>query len=264
MSGRRPSARDLVLGLALASAISGACGGLGLSKDQAKPFVALSLSGDTDLSLAAFTGAFCESDDGRRLRRQATAGAAVPSNAYAFGRMAESSSLKTLVANGYVELKEETLAPDAAEASHPSCGKRDICRGCPVISKYYVAMYRLTQKGKDLFLETPVSEEEYVRLYNSGAIAGPFDDVQQAFGDDMPMRISLVIASKAFDVTGVTTDSTNKTAQVNYEWYWKPSSRIEKTGLQQLIPKGRSRATVQLKQLDDGWHLERDASPAAE
>ena len=248
----------------MAAALSSACGRVGLSKDQAKPFVALSLSGDTDLNLAAYTGAFCESDDGRRLRLQATAGAAIPSNAYAFGRMAADRSLKTLIASGYVQVKEETLAPDAAEVNHPACGTREFCPACPLIAKYYVATYRLTPKGKELFLETPISEDEYLRLYNSGPIAGPFDDVQQALGDDMPMKISVGIAVKAFDVTSVTTDSTNKTARVDYDWYWKPDARIDKTGLQRLVPTGRNHATVQLKQLDDGWHLERDASPPAE
>jgi len=264
MSRWRPHAHALALQVAVAAALSSACAGSGLSKDQAKPFVALSLSGDADLYLAAFTGSFCESDDGRRLRSQRSDGAAVPSNAYAFGRMADNSLLKTLVANGYVDLTEETLAPDAGEARHPACGKRDICSACPVISKYYTATYQLTPKGKDLFLTTPVTEDDFMSLYNSEPLLGPFDDVQQAFGDDMPSRISILVATKVFDVTGVATDSARKTARVDYEWYWKPAPRLDKTTFQQLIPKGRNRATVLLKQLDDGWHLERDAAPPSE
>ena len=262
MSRRSPHTRVFclfALGIALA-ALSNACTGSGPSRDQAKQFVALSLAGDADLQFAAFTGTFCESDDGRRLRAQSQAGVAVPSNAYAFGRMADNRLLKTLVANGYVNVKEETLAPDAGEASHSSCGKRDVCEGCPTISKYYVTTYALTPKGKDLFLVTPIEEGDFLGLYNS-ATMGPFDDVQQTFGDDMPFTISVTIGTKAFDVTSVTTDSKEKTARVDYEWYWKPAPRVDKTTLKQMIPQGRNRASVLLKQLDDGWHLERDDVP---
>src|SRR5579864_3277342 len=125
MPRRIAHARLAALGIALA-ALSTACAGFGPSKDQAKELVALSLSADADLKFAAFTGTFCESDDGRRLR-ESHAGAGVPSNAYAFGRMADNGPLKTLIASGYVALKEETLAPDVGEARHPSCGKRDVC-----------------------------------------------------------------------------------------------------------------------------------------
>jgi hypothetical protein len=258
MSRRISRSHLIALGIALA-ALSNACAGFGPSKDQAKELVALSLSGDADLKFAAFTGTFCESDDGRRLR-ESHAGAAVPSNAYAFGRMADNGPLKTLIADGYVALKEETLAPDAGEARHPSCGKRDICSSCPTISKYYVATFDLTPKGKDLFLLSPIDEGDMLRLYNSDTL-GPFDDVQQNFGDDMPFTFSVTIGTKAFDVTGVTTDSNAKTARVDYEWYWKAAPRIEKTVLKEMIPPGRTRATVSLKQLDDGWHLERDDEP---
>lgn len=247
-------------GVAGAAVMSLACSGSGLSKNQAKPLVALSLANDADLHLAAFTGAFCESDDGRRLRLHPAEGA-VPSNAHAFGHMANNALVKQLVAEGYVSLKEETLQPDTAEASHPACGKRDVCAGCPVISKYYVSTYQLTPKGKDLFLVTPATEEDFTSLYNTGSLPGPFDDVQQELSDDMPIRISLVVATKSFDVTGVTTDAANGTARVNFDWYWKLAPRIDKTSLQQLVPKGRNHATVQLKALDDGWHLERDGAP---
>ena len=235
------------------------CGSSGLSRDEAKPFVALSLSGNKELQVASFTGPFCESDDARKTRLQ-NGLAAAPSNSFAFGRMANDKLMKTLIASGYVSLKEETLAPDDAEARHPACGKRDTCARCPAISKYYVDTYELTPKGKDLFLATPATEDEYTRLYNAPAISGPFDDVQQEFSDDMPLRISIVVAEKAFDVTGVT-DSGDKTARVNYEWHWTPAPKIETTPLQDLIPKGRNKASIQLKQLDDGWHLARDAAP---
>jgi hypothetical protein len=178
--------------------------------------------------------------------------------------MADDALLKRLIALGYVDLKEETLLPDAAEASHPACGKRDVCEGCPMISRYYVATYRLTAKGKDLFLVTPVTEEEFTSLYNSGPLTGPLDAVQQEFSDDMPLRISVVVAQKAFDVTDVATDSEKKTARVDFEWYWKPAPHIDKTMVQQLIPQGRNHASLQLKQLDDGWHLERDVAPPPE
>lgn len=237
-----------------------ACGGAGLSKDAAKPFVALSLSGNNELQVASFTGPFCESDDARRTRMQ-NGLAAAPSNAFAFARMANDRMMKTLIANGYVSLKEETLAPDEAEARHPACGKRDTCARCPVVSKYYVDTYDLTAKGKELFLATPATEDEYTRLYNAPAISGPFDDVQQEFSDDMPVRISVVAARKTFDVTAVTIDSGSSTARVSYEWYWTPAPNIEKTPLKDLVPKGRNKASLQLKQLDDGWHLARDADP---
>jgi hypothetical protein len=254
--------RLCALGIALA-VLSNACAGFGPSKDEAKQLVALSLSSDADLQLAAFTGTFCESDDGRRLRAQSQSRVAVPSNAGAFGRMADNGVLKTLIANGYVDVKEETLAPDEGEERHPSCGKRDVCARCPTISKYYVATYELTPKGKGLFLVTPVAEGDFMRLYNSDTIV-PFDDVQQAFGDDMPLTISVTIGTKAFDVTTVTTDFRRKTARVDYEWYWKPAPLVEKTVLKQMIPPGRNRATVSLKQLDDGWHLERDDVPPSQ
>ncbi len=259
MSRRLSRSRLVALGSTLAI-LSSACAGFGPSRDQAKQLVALSLSGDADLTFAAFTGTFCESDDGRRLREQRNAGAPVPSNAYAFGRMADNGPLKTLIANGYVARKEETLAPDAGEARHPSCGQRDVCARCPTISKYYVATYELTPKGKDLFLVSPIDEGDMLRLYNSDSL-GPFDDVQQTFGDDMPFTFSVTIGTKAFDVTNVTTDSNAKTARVDYEWYWKAAPRIEKTVLKQMIPPDRNRATISLKQLDDGWHLERDDEP---
>jgi hypothetical protein len=259
MSRRISQAHLVALGITLAT-LSNACAGFGPSKDEAKQLVALSLSGDADLKFAAFTGTFCESDDGRRLREQSHAGAAVPSNAYAFGRMADNGPLKTLIADGYVALKEETLAPDAGEARHPSCGRRDVCARCPTISKYYVATYELTSKGKDLFLVSPIDEGDMLRLYNSDSL-GPFDDVQQTFGDDMPFTFSVTIGTKAFDVTKVTTDSNAKTARVDYEWYWKAAPRIEKTVLKGMIPSGRNRASLSLKQLDDGWHLERDDEP---
>jgi hypothetical protein len=259
--------RSHILAFALAAAastsLSSACSGAGLSKDRVKPFVALSLASDAELHLAAFTGTFCESDEGRRLRLHPNVGGAVPSNAHAFGRMADDPLLKKLAALGYVDLKEETLSPDAAEASHPACGKREICARCPVISKYYVATYRLTPKGKDLFLVTPVTEEDFTSLYNSGPLTGPLDDVQQEFSDDMPLRISVVVATKAFDVTGVATDSANKIARVAFDWYWKPAPRLDKTTLQ-LIPQGRNHASLQLKLLEDGWHLERDVAPPPE
>jgi hypothetical protein len=205
MSRRNPHTRLFALGIALA-ALSNACTGFGPSKDEAKQLVALSLSSDADLQCAAFTGTFCESDDGRRLRAQSQAGVAVPSNAYAFGRMADNGLLKTLIANGYVDVKEETLAPDEGEERHPSCGKRDVCARCPAISRYYVATYELTPKGKDLFLVTPIAEGDFMRLYNSDTIV-PFDDVQQALGDDMPLTISVTIGTKAFDITRVITDA---------------------------------------------------------
>jgi hypothetical protein len=85
--------------------------------------------------------------------------------------------------------------------------------------------------------------------------------VQQNFGDDMPFTFSVTIGTKAFDVTNVTTDSNAKTARVDYEWYWKAAPRIEKTVLKAMIPPGRNRASDSLKQLDDGWHLERDDEP---
>jgi hypothetical protein len=256
---RRISRTHLVaIGIAVA-ALSSACAGFGPSKDEAKQLVALSLSGDADLKFAAFTGTFCESDDGRRLREQ-HAGAAVPSNAYAFGRMADNGPLKILIADGYVALKEETLAPDVGEGRHPSCGQREVCARCPTISRYYVATYELTPKGKDLFLVSPIDEGDMLRLYNSDSL-GPFDDVQQTFGDDMPFTFSVTIGTKAFDVTNVTTDSNAKTARVEYEWYWKAAPHIERTVLKQMIPPGRNRATLSLKQLDDGWHLERDDEP---
>ena len=254
--------RLFALGIVLA-ALSSACIGSGPSRDQAKQFVALGLASDADLQLAAFTGTFCESDDGRRLREDSHAGVAVPSNAYAFGRMADNRPLKALIANGYVAVKEEALAPDVAEERHPSCGKRDVCAHCPTISKYYVATYTLTPKGKDLFLVTPIEEGDLLRLYNSDSM-GPFDDVQQNFGDDLPFTISVSIGTKAFDVTRVTTDSSNNTARVDYEWYWKPAPRIDKTALKQMVPQGRNRAAVSLKQLDDGWHLERDDVPMSQ
>ncbi|HEX4346685.1 MAG TPA: hypothetical protein VHZ73_03895 [Vicinamibacterales bacterium] len=169
--------------------------------------------------------------------------------------------MKTLIASGYVSMNEETLAPEAAEGRHPACGKRDTCPRCPVVSMYYVDTYALTPKGKDLFLETPATEDEYTRLYNAPAISGPFDDVQQAFSDDMPVRVSIVVAEKAFDVTSVTTNASDKTAQADYEWYWTAAPKIDKTPLAELIPKGRTKASVRLKQLDDGWHLDRDAAP---
>jgi hypothetical protein len=257
---RRRSRGVFAAGAAGAAVIALACSGTGLSKDQAKPFVALSLATDAELHLAAFTGTFCESDDGRRLRLHPAEGT-VPSNAHAFGQMANNALVKQLIAEGYVGLKEETLPPDSAEASHPACGTRDICASCPVISAYYVSTYQLTPKGKDLFLVTPATEEDFTRLYNTGPLTGPLDDVQQEFSDDMPLRISLVVATKAFDVTGVSTDAANKTARVNFDWYWKPVARIDKTRLQELVPKGRNHATVQLKDLEDGWHLERDSPP---
>ena len=247
--------------VAAAALLASACAGSGLSRDQAKAFVALSLASDAELHLASFTGSFCESDDGRRMRSQPNAAVAVPSNAYAFGRMADNAVMKKLVAAGYVDLKEETFAPDSGEARHPACGKRDICLACPVISKYCVATYQLTPKGEGLFLVTPVTEDDFTNLYNTGAPAGPFDDVQQAFGDDMPLRISIVVATKVFEVTSVATDSVEKTASVNFDWHWKPASRIDKTMMLPLIPQGRNHATVQLKLFDDGWHLERDAPP---
>lgn len=262
MPRRRSHVRAFALVALAATSLSTACAGSGLSKDEAKPFVALSLASDAELHLAAFTGTFCESDDGRRLRSHPNA-VAVPSNAHAYGRMADDALLKKLIALGYVDRKEETLSPDAAEASHPACGRRDVCAGCPVISRYYVATYQLTPKGKDLFLVTPVTEEDFTSLYNSGPLTGPLDDVQQEFSDDMPLRISVVVATKAFDVTGVATDSASKTARVAFDWYWKPAPRIDKTTLQ-LIPQARTHASLQLKQLEDGWHLERDAAPPPE
>jgi hypothetical protein len=263
MSRRRLHQLPLVLFTATTIILSTACGGAGLSKEQAKPFVALSLANDADLQLASFVGSFCESDDGRRARLGPSGGASVPSNAQAFGHMANNALVKKLIAGGYVEVSEETLPPETAEARHPACGKRDVCAGCPVISKYYVTTYQLTSKGKSSFLVTPATEDEFTRLYNAGPINGPFDDVQQEFSDDMPLRISLVVATKAFDVTGVSTDSGKKTARVNFEWYWKPAPRIDQT-LQRLIPSGRSRGSVQLKQMEDGWHLDRDMAPALE
>jgi hypothetical protein len=251
----------LALGIALVATLSNACTSAGPTRDQAKALVALSLSNDADLQFATFTGSFCESNEGRRLRSQRDAGLPVPSNAYAFGRMADSKSLKTLVANGFVKAREETLGPDIAEQSHPACGRRDVCARCPTVSKYFVTTYELTPRGKDLFLVTPMTENDYMTLYNSGPIPGPFDDVQQEFGDDMPLQISVTIGSKAFDVKKVTADADGKTARVVYEWYWKPASRIEKTALRQLVPPGRNTATVSLKHLDDGWHLERDDVP---
>ena len=88
--------------------------------------------------------------------------------------------------------------------------------------------------------------------------------MQQEFSDDMPLRISVVVATKAFDVTDVSTDPEKKTARVDFEWYWKPAPRIDKAMVQQLIPQARTRATVELKQLEDGWHLERDVIPPPE
>jgi hypothetical protein len=261
---RRSSSAYLLLVAALTSAAALACGSSGLSKDDVKPLVALSLSGQTDLNLAAFTGTFCESDDGRRLRTRSTDPAALPSNAYAFGRMADNAFLKTLISSGYVTAHEEEQAPEVAEGTHPACGTREMCEGCPSITKYYVRTYELTPKGKDLFLVTPATEGEYISLYNTALRDGPFDDVQQELGDDMPMRISVVVATKAFDITRVTTDAAGKTARVDYEWYWKPSQQIDKTPLRQLVPQGHNRASVDLKQLDDGWHLARDAEPAAQ
>jgi hypothetical protein len=253
----RLTARALVLG-AVVAATSVACAGSGLSKEQARQYVAASLSDQSELDAAAFTGSFCESDEGRRERIQG--GGAVPSNAYAVGRMADDPLLNKLIAAGYVERKEEALTPGVAESIHPAC-KRDLCLECASISKYYVATYQLTPKGTELFLSAPVTEDEYMRLYNTGQNNGPFDDVQQEFGDDMPMRIFVVVATKTFDVTRTAVDMGNRTARVDYEWSWKPSPRIEKTVLRQMIPTGRSRASVQLKQLEDGWHLARDAEP---
>lgn len=258
ISRTRAWARALVVGLVAASSLS--CDGSGLSKDDAKPFVALSLSGNNQLHLASFIGPFCESDDARRTRQQSGL-AAAPSNSFAFGRMASDSLMKTLIASGYASAKEEALAPDDAESRHPACGTRDVCARCPVVTKYYVDTYELTPKGQDLFLTTPATEDEYTRLYNAPAINGPFDDVQQAFSDDMPLRISVVVAEKAFDVTGVTTNTSDQTADVHYEWHWVPAPKIDKTPLAQLIPKTRAKASIRLKQLDDGWHLDRDAAP---
>jgi len=243
--------------LAALACLSIACGGSALSKEDAQQFVALSLAGDTELHFAAYTGTFCESDDGRRVRQQN--GPNLPANAFAFGRMENNGFLKTLTANGYVETREQTLAPDEAEASHPSCGKRDVCDGCPVISKYFVRTYQLTPKGKDLFLVTPITEGEFLTLYNTPQIGGPFDDIEQAFGDDMPSTISVTIATKAFDVIDTTMDAANKTGKIEYEWYWKPEAKIANTALQQMIPSGRTKASVVLKHLDDGWHLNRDS-----
>jgi hypothetical protein len=237
--------------------LSIACGGSAFSKEDAKQFVALSLAGDTELHFAAFTGTFCESDEGRKARLQN--GASVPTNAFAFGRMENNAFLKTLVANGFIAVKDQELSPDDAEASHPSCGKRDVCDGCPATSKYYVRTYQLTPKGKDLFLVTPITEGDFLTLYNTPQIGGPFDDIEQQFGDDMPSTISLTLAKKAFDVIQTTTDATKKTARIDYEWYWKPEAKVENTSLKQMIPSGRTRASVMLKQLEDGWHLNRDS-----
>src|SRR5262249_24061416 len=199
--------------------------------------------------LASFIGPFCESDDARRVRQQHGI-AAAQSNSFAFGRMAADGLMRTLIAGGYASVKEETLAPDDAEGRHPACGKRGVCPRCPVVSNYYVDTYELTSKGKELFLTTPATEDEYTRLYNAPTINGPFDDVQQEFSDDMPLRISIVVAEKSFDITGVTTNASEKTAQVTYEWHWTPAPKIDKTPLVQLIPKTRTKATVRLKQLD--------------
>jgi hypothetical protein len=249
--------RSLVAGAVIA-ATSIACAGSGLSKEEARQYVASSLSGQSDLHVAAFTGSFCESDEGRRERTQGSG--AVPSNAYAFGRMADDPLLNKLIASGFVEKSEETLAPDAAESMHPAC-KRDLCPECASISKFYLTTYRLTPKGSALFLTAPINEDEFMALYNTGQNNGPFDDIQQEFGDDLPTRIFVVVATKAFDITRTEVDLGSQSARVDYEWSWKPSPRIEKTMMRQMIPTGRNRASVQLKKLEDGWHLARDAEP---